>query len=397
MPGPDDEQSLVRRPNNLPEHVTSGGFIVGAEQNIQGSLMALSGIAVERISRERAEVPPDQRLPENAVYFMDQDAKRVVMVSRRDSRPDWKSGLFAETVELDQEGKPLFRLSTKEVILTRNQYQMVAVRPNPYGMPPSHIDMMEEEVPGQEKFVPWNLYVATLQSWMNELSIDPNEDFESFMKKFDELRDKSKKDVKAKVKSAFLGGPQGFDQTVAPFNLIITDEVHKDMYRRASEDAGLFPVFISPKEFILKSQDLPEMNQNLDEIRRRIGIYGDWKYSIAHFLPTDWGSKAKEYSPAVITQDWTAIWRLEKQDEKFTKKVVSPAALHSIVMSGILNNNPIFTYVDLMVDETGNPSKEGNGSYHCPNSEQTYREFLYKIKSDLLLTMFLRGGASMVK
>lgn len=293
---PEDERSLTKRPDNLPENLTRGGLIVGTDQTIRGSLMALSGLAIERITRERAELPPGQRLPENAVYFMDPDAKRLIMVSRREnyptgrgSCPDWENGLFAETVELDDEGEPRFSLSTKEVTLPKNQYQMVAVGPNRYKMPPSHIDMMEEETPGKEKFVPWNIYLANLQSWMNEVSIGPNETFESFMKNFDELRSESQKAVKTKIKTAFVGGSQGFDETVAPFNLIITDEVNKEKYEKASRDAGLFPVYVSARDFILISENLPESDGDLNKIRRSSGDYGDWRYSMGHFLPVDWG------------------------------------------------------------------------------------------------------------
>lgn len=393
----EDETSLQKRPELNLKQLKQGGLIVGADQNAKGSLMALTGMALERITRERAEVPPDQRLPENVVYLMDPDAKRLIMISRRDASPEWKSGLFAETVELDDEGKPRFRLSTKEVTLPKNQYQMVAVGPNPYNMPPSHIPMVEEETPGQEKFVPWNIYLANLQSWMNKVTLDPNEDFETFMKRFHELRNKSRIAAEAKVKTAFVGGSQGFDETVAPFNLIISDDTNKEMYMRASLDAGLFPVFISAKDFVLRSRERPERNEELEKLRRRRSIYGDWRSFIGHFLPGDWSTAAKSYSPAVITQDFTSVWRLEDQDREFVEEVISPAGIHVITIDDILKNNPIFTYVYLMRDVEGDPRKEGNGSYQCPNTEQTYREFLYKIKSDLLLTMFLRGGAPLIK
>src|SRR3990170_7061927 len=112
----ENEQSLQKRPALVPERLMQGGLVVGVEQGIQGSLMSVTGAAIERITRERIEVPPQFKLPERSVYFLDPNTRRLIMISNRENRgenktPD-KYGLFAEIVELDEEGKPHYRLSS---------------------------------------------------------------------------------------------------------------------------------------------------------------------------------------------------------------------------------------------------------------------------------------------
>lgn len=73
-------QSLARRQEGL-EKLKRGGLIVGMEPSIQGSLFNVTGAALERITRERTEVPPQFKLPERAVYFLDPNTRRLIMIS----------------------------------------------------------------------------------------------------------------------------------------------------------------------------------------------------------------------------------------------------------------------------------------------------------------------------
>ncbi|MDO8429364.1 MAG: hypothetical protein Q7S88_01930 [Candidatus Daviesbacteria bacterium] len=394
----DSELSLEKRPEISPE-LFKGGFIVGAETIVQGSLMSMTGFALERITRERTEVPPQFRLPERPVYFLDPNSKRMVMVTNREKFgvPEYRNGLFAEIVEVDDDGKPRFHLSTSEVIIPEGIYQPVSVGPNKYNMPPSYIPLTEENLPGKEKFVPWNMYLGSLQNWMNELVVDPNEEFESYMQRFAALQASSEERAKNKIRTAFPGGLQGFDESTAPFNLIISDETNKEKLINASIAAGLYPVYVSAREFV-------EADIEADEVWGGDRDFGPGvRFNVAEYLPVSLKSQARTYRPAVITDDWNASRALENSDVKFTKnqRVRSPISIIKRALGNIFDHNPIFSYVYLAVDEglgeVEKVSKESNGSYYCANNEQFYREFLYKVKADLLLTMFVRGGAPIVK
>lgn len=390
----DHELSLKKRSEIAPE-LFKRGFIVGAEPAMQGSLMNMAGMALERITRERSEVPSQFRLPERPTYFLDPNSNRMVMVTNREKSnvPEYRNGLFAEIVEVDDQGNPKFRLSTSEIVIPGGTFQPVAVGPNKFNMPPSYIPMTEEDMPGEEKFVPWNVYLGSLQDWMNELTVDPNEDFESYMERFITLRERSEIRAAGKIKTAFPGGLQGFDESTAPFNLIISDETNKEKLINASVAAGLYPVFVSAREFVeadIHAQELFGLSRY--EIR-------DAGFNIAEYLPVSWTSQAKTYRPAVITDDWNSGRALENQGVKFEKlgRARSPISIIERALGHIYDHNPIFSSVYLAVGKEGDINKEGNGRYYCPNDEQLYREFLYKVKADLLLTMFVRGRAPIIK
>jgi hypothetical protein len=381
-----EESSLAKRPHIPLDQLTKGGLIVGNAETVQGSLVNMTGLALERITRERSEVPPGIQLPERPVYLIDPATRRMIMVTNREHvpGPDYRRGLFAEIVELDEEGKPKFRLSTQHIINPSDQYQPVAVGPNEYNMPPSYIEMLEEDEPGRPKFVPWNVYLGSLQSWMNEITIDPNEDFDTFMQRFISLTEGTKRKAEGKIAAAFPGGVQGFNEKVAPLNLIISDEVNRDLYVNASKAVGLFPLYVPIQDFILSEK------QRAAAFREKFSAPDNLKYTLAHYLPAD-KVQSRQYYPALITDDLTAVWRLE--DPKLINSGMSRTAL-----SNIMQYNPIFSYVQLAHPEgEGEVQKKANGQYYCPNNEQAYREFLYKTKADLLLTMFVRGGAPIIK
>ena len=67
------------------------------------------------------------------------------------------------------------------------------------------------------------------------------------------------------------------------------------------------------------------------------------------------------------------------------------------IILDIQRQRPIFSVVDVPVDEKhGDNVKYGHGLYLSYNAEG-YLGLLNKLKADLLLTMFLRGGEPIVK
>lgn len=397
MTRPEDERSLQKRPDNLPEDLIRGGLIVGTEPSIGGSLMSVAGVAIERITRERTEVPPQFRLPERPVYFLDPNTRRLISISNREKRQPFKSGLFAEMVELDEKGEPQYTLSTSEVTMPDGNFQAVAVAPNNFGLPPSHIPVVKqkEDDPKKQEFVPWNLYLGQLQDWMNEVTINLGEDFQSFVDRFRQLRKSNEQKVEETIKRSFPGGEQGFDENILPVNLIITDKGQESFLVEASLAAGLYPLVVTPRDFV-QMPKTPEDWFDPDFI--------DSSARVFHNV-----LRASDVKVAVITRDQEAI-----RDYIFSVSPDNERALE-VLQYGVFNmqkESPVFAIVDFhappdqeLINEykkagkvpPNRVRKAKNGWFSCAYSEELYRGLLNKLKADLLLTMFIRGGAPMVK
>jgi len=374
----ENERSLQRRPELVPENLMQGGLIVGVEPGIQGSLMSVTGAAIERITRERTEVPPQFKLPERPVYFLDPNTRRLIMISNRENRgenktPD-KYGLFAEIVELDEEGKPHYRLSSSEIILPDDNYHLVAVGPNSFGLPPSHIEVTEEEEGGKKKFVPWNIRLAELQNWMTQVTVNPDESLDEFLSRFAKIRADSKNEVDNKITQSFPGGNQGFDDHIVPINLIVTVQNQEEL-RQASIQAGLYPAIFSPDK----------INEAISAMKQNEFVVDDPSLTFLFDFTKS----------AVITIDnRTALSQL---DITLYRALSSQRdSVRRFLHGRYPKNSPTFAMVWLPIEGEQENLKLEHGSYYSYNNEE-YRGLLNKIKADLLLTMFLRGGAPIVK
>ena len=67
------------------------------------------------------------------------------------------------------------------------------------------------------------------------------------------------------------------------------------------------------------------------------------------------------------------------------------------IVDRIQRDNAIFSIVSVGSLDIIDPKKDENGRYFCGYNQEEYRGLLNKLKADLLLTMFLRGGAPIVK
>jgi hypothetical protein len=389
---PDRERSLQRRQEAFPEKLLQGGLIVGVEQEIQGSLVSLTGAAIERITRERLEVPGQLKLPERSVYLLDPTTRRLIMISNRervgfDKTPD-KYGLFAEIVELDEEGKPSHTLSTSEVLLPNDQYQLVAVDPNKYKMPPSHVEVIDEEEQGKKKFVPWNVELAELQNWMGQVVVDPNEDLGEFVRKFDDLRDEARQQAYRRISEVFPGGDQGFDGKIKPVNLIITTQNKEDALYEASIHAGFYPFLISPDVAleVINLVDKIKYSENL-EMNSLIGFFQTYNSGLAN-------------RAAVVTIDEECVWypdgRHDDRGFAFDHSLSDKFRKITNFISQLQKQDSMFALVRMPVIDDQQNIKVGNGFYYSYGFDN-YGLLLNKLKADLLLTMFLRGEAGILK
>ncbi|EKD65708.1 MAG: hypothetical protein ACD_50C00009G0001, partial [uncultured bacterium] len=345
------------------------------------------------------------------VYFLDPNTRRLIMISNRENRgedktPD-KYGLFAEIVELDEEGKPHYSLSTSEIILPNDNYQLVAVGPNNYGLPPSHIEVVEEEEEGKKKFVPWNLWLGTLQNWMNEVNIDPNEDFGEFVKRFENLRRQSQIQSQNKIKEIFRESNQGIDDKTIPSNMIITDQGEDSFLYKASLDAGFYPIMLEPKQMVERYEAMQDyffdtnVEHKLSFLERRSMAFNIHQYASVKL------DAPYTYNVAVITIDEDSMSRTQVNEERRYESL-------RFVVDTLQKENPIFSVVSVRKDEPfedpdmeesyrrfgltdSEPKKNVSGWYRSPSDEEQYRGLLNKLKADLLLTMFLRGGAPIIK
>ena len=436
LPIPVDASSVIQR-------LERGGLIRGIEP-VQGSLTTMTGFALERITRERVGAPPELKLPERVVYLLNPDSRRLIMVSNREPKDQvnfWEApryGLFAEVVQLDEDGKPQYYLDSSDVILPDDMYQPVAVGSNDFGLPPSHIQIEEGgEGNGErsgKKFVPWNIYLSRLEHWMGQVRVDPkSEDFQAFMQRFLDLKRESGIRVENTIRSAFPRSIQGLDDKMVPVNVIITDQGEDSPLYIASVEAGLYPFLFHPEDLatqleINKEADMPpEMASHLgillpmlDETRQKYASddpdrnrdMGEFAKRIAERLREKHGRMPvnSEYSVAVVTSDDEAIRRIAYDGEERARRGEIPntafGKYRALLMSvdSIIEHNTIFSVVNLGWNRVpGNRvpedvAKLAHGDYYCPpDEEDRYRGLLNKIKADLFLTMFLRGGAPIVK
>ena len=392
----ENEQSLQKRPELVPDQLMRGGLIVGIEKGIQGSLMSVTGVALERITRERTEVPPQFKLPERPVYFLDPNTRRLICISNRENTKPFKSGLFAEIVELDDKGEPSYMLSTSEIILPDGNYQAVAIALNSFGLPPSHIPVIEEEKddePKKQEFVPWNLYLGQLQDWMNKVTINSGEDFQSFVDRFRSLRNENQIKVQETVKKAFRGGEQGFDENTMPINLIITDKGEDSYLHQASLEAGFYPALLTPKDWVRR----PKSREGWF----KFDFNGKSVSVLENIL------RREAVGVAIITRDMEAVGNLF--DSLPVMDTKSRAEVHREIFGGINSfqiESPVFAIIDVDLMFTDkHPADEGvrmvekgmNGLYASHPKKEFYGGLLNKLKADLMLTMFLRGGAPLIK
>lgn len=425
------EQSLQRRFDLVPEKLMQGGLIVGAER-ISGSLVSMTGMALERITRERMGVPPSLRLSERPVYLLDPNSKRMIMISNREPEGSPKGGLFAEVVQLDEEGRPQHYLESSDVILPNETFQHVAVGPNEFKLPPSHIGVMDMDVEGKKKFIPWNAYLSRLEDWMNRIRVEHGDDFQSFIRRFIDLKNEGSLKIDEQIRNAFPESLQSVNDKMVPVNIIIAEGEIAAYLARASKEAGFYPFAITPEELAIrlfkniydKELSMPlEMAYHfgfiLPSLNQEIGNYSpEERKSEAQFFREQIRKQRElhghfevrsKYSVAIVTADKRAIVNLyEAKKEAFRRGSPDKDILKKYgiefthVVEKIVGNNPIFstlTIQDLEKDsQPRDVEKQAHGKYiFPPEDEVKYRMLLNKVKADLLLTMFLRGGAPIVK
>ncbi len=421
----EDERSIVRRSGKDIKPLMRGGLIIGGLENVQGPLVSMTGFALERITRERVGTPPHVKLPERPVYLLDPASRRLIMISNRESREStipkgrepWY-GLFAEVVQLDEEGRPQYYLDSPEVILPDTTFQPVAIGPNEFNLPPSHIDVIDE-TEESTKPIPWNDYLAQLEDWMNELKIEEGEDLQAFVSRLAERRRESERKVETQIREVFPGGLQAMTESMAPVNVIITDQGESSPLYRASISAEFFPILLDAEALSL------ELAKREGRFPRE-AMYDIKSFEPVHMLLTP-GSQ--RFDIAVVTLDQAAHQRLQEQGAREEKAILarlnkeerkSPTRIFNATEhKRRFNNlsaidelfqamNPIFARIRVRTfdpsllygkgpEHFNIPDKTGNGAYIVGYDERLYAGLLNKLRADLFLTMFVRGGAPIVK
>lgn len=425
----EDERSLQKRPELNPD-LLKGGLIIGGDETASGSLISMTGMALERITRERVGTPPGLRLPERPVYLLDANSRRLIMISNREPAGSPKGGLFGEVVQLDEEGKPHYYLDSSNIILPDETFQAVAVGPNEFRLPPSHIDVMDMDEEGKKKFVPWNTYLNRLENWMNQIRVDEGDDFQSFMQRFLDLKRQDEVRVRS-VTNAFPASFQSIDDKMVPLNFIIAEGEVASSLSRASAEAGFFPVVMSPEELATSLHR---------RIRGELQMPELMAYHLSILLPLPSESRGgdpeinrwladrmreyiqehehfevhSQYSVAVVTADERSIRKLylDKQDEAAQlrgqhlrdkkNEIYNKYGRLLDPIGTIIQYNRIFSTLTIPnwipESQPEDVEKQAHGRFFFPpDNEDLYRRLLNKIKADLFLTMFLRGGAPIVK
>ncbi len=390
------------------------------EPVIQAPLMEVLGIALERITRERSGIDEEIGLPERAVYLLDPNKRRLLMVSQRQqvgkaSVSAGTSGLFAEIVELDEEDQPLFRLTGSDKLgELMESFQVQGIPPNKYQLPPSLIEIAKDS--GEEITVPLNKWLANLNLWLSETSVeevprvdDPEAQAKAladFMERFQNQREEIISQGQRKIKEIFPDSEQGISDKVTPVHVIFTKAEDKTPFIEASLAAGFYPVF-PDVDILLNTYSEAWLKRFVKREITREGFF--MQTHAQELLKISLGVDFSHFIPALYTVDryslikmFTIGTRKDEENiflERLIKKWRKEMPLFAVIEFGSPAENPTsYKTEDINEGPQYEPYKDAHGLYGLTNYDpERYQGLLLKLKADLMLTLSLRGSAPIVK
>ena len=160
----------------------------------------------------------DQK-PERPMYLLNPINRLLMVYSRRKDNNPARSGLFAEVVTLDAQGKPIHGVDVVNPF-DNGRVIPVAVKDNDSGFAPSHFEIRSED---SDNMVPPNLEIATLQNMLKAEPIDPSESLEDFLRRNEAERSKISYSSETTSRTQFRGTMQGLSERTNPNLVYLTD------------------------------------------------------------------------------------------------------------------------------------------------------------------------------
>lgn len=336
-------------------------------------------------------------VPERPVYIFNPDSRLLISYAlRRDKNPA-RSGLFAEVVELDEEGKPRHGVSVVSPFQTTNGFVEVAVGDNSYGFAPSFVDMqLDSDDP--LKMVPSNISTAELISMLNTEPIRSGETIEEFLARTNAQRATLRKNANSRKERQYKGTRQGITDITNPYiHLIISDRDATPLVE-ASRTAGLFPIHMS-------------VNELIDVYRYLFPMTADTELNPFSFMRGQWTKgllqSQADYIPGFLTFDYHRLDRKMIPHFKYPNLQAIEFVVAIGITDGLINNNPVFTslYNEHLPEDYVEGAKiiqVQHGHYEQsidPNNAEKmneYTDWLRKVRLDMALTLYLRGLSEIV-
>ena len=348
----------------------------------------------------------DQK-PERPMYMLNPNNGLLMVYSRRkDDKPE-RSGLFAEVVTLDAQGKPVHGVDVVNPF-DNGRVIPVAVKDNDNGFAPSHFEIRSED---SDDMVPPNLEIATLQNMLKAEPIDPDEPLADFLRRNETERNSIGYTSETTNRTRYRGTVQGLGGRTNPnLHLIISDRDATPLID-TSRELGIFPVHLTIVEMLEQRRRVNKMDPT-NELNLLSG-----------YIPGTNDLKTPPI-PAFITYDhpFSETWNPVTRELICVPPIgegrfpVGRAEIAHNTVKGFVKNNPVFAHLgnfganDEMFEEGYSEEdmavtlaedrkvvKRQHGRYEQlirPYEQGTvdaYEKWLRKVYLDFALTKYFRG------
>lgn len=409
------------------EPLQRGGLI---EQFVGEPERSMDRIIQTHLDRVALLEARGDKAPERPIYIFNPDSRLLISYAMRHIEGDSdnkssRSGLFAEVVELDEEGKPKHGVSVVNPFETTTGFIQTEIGDNPYGFTPSHLTI---EVDDPFNLMPPNLSIAELVAFQQQMQpIPEDESLEQFLGRISGVRAEQKQRMAELRARRYPGTLQSFDEKTNPYlHLIIADRDASEL-AAISRSVGLFPIVRTVDEIIEARRNTLKFTSSgpLREYQFSFSS-GSW---LGIVLP-----KTKDNTPAFITFDYPYATSFDPETgqprtvQSLTSK--SPAArpdrfvLIDDIVDKLTSSNAVFARLkspmindvrednqeiggihqwrskeelELNIKDAQTVKKIGHGNYEQiinPSDllgMQNYADWLRKVRLDMALTLYLRG------
>jgi len=392
------------------EPFKAGGVIERALGGPEASMDRMIGDHLASVAMLEAR---GDKSPERPIYIFNPDSRLLINYALRRNQDPSKSGLFADVVELDDEGKPRHGVSVINPFATSSGYINVAVGDNPHGFAPSYTNLkLDSDDP--LRTVPPNLETADLLNMMGDLSIEEGESAIDFVNRRQQEREEFRAKVRNQQVRHYLGTVQAFDEYTNPdMHLIISDRDDLAPLAAASREAGLYPLVVSGDDLLehyinsKRIRDAPiELGESIPELLRHTHpeLFNWLGNNAVSFLTVDiphnrWDPETgRDITIKLPMPKWPKVkdGSIEWDDRPRTLDMFDFA-------KDIMQRSPVFArLINPMLhpgySEGGKVQKEAHGDYlqvpigaESPDNLKEYTDWLRKVRLDMALTLYLRG------
>lgn len=392
------------------EQFKAGGIIEGAISGYEPSMDRVIGGHLANVAMLEAR---GDTSPERPVYMFNPDTGLLINYALRRNKDPAKSGLFADVVELDAEGKPRHGVSVVNPFESTKGFINVAVGDNPHGFAPSYTELkLDSDDPTST--VPPNIETADLLAMLSGEGIPDDETLSGFMARRQQSRDEFRAKVLAQQNKRYLGTVQAFDESSNPdMHLIISDRDDPSHLMVSSREAGLFPLLVTGDEVIdhlITVGSMADAPANLglsvpELLRRTHSELFNWLGSNAvAFVTVDVTTEKRwdeQTQRDVMVEMPRPKWQRQEDGSVQWSEMPRSQEIVGFTQS-IMERSPVFARVlnhtfheDYSSD--GRVRKEGHGDFiYVPTGSsseniQGYTDWLRKVRLDMALTLYLRG------